>query len=134
MIYGEQWYSVRNQPPYRQFVLDISSKSKKIIVKSYKVKDKDKFLRFNNLDQLSDDDLTENIGCDNIFVKRNEVYYGIIIGCDCIVEKNGRTSFLYTASELSFNKYKVIDRGYDPETKEMVWGSEHGMFEFDKEP
>jgi hypothetical protein len=133
MIYGEQWYSVRNQPPYRQFVLDISSKSKKIIVKSYKVSDRDKFINFKNLDELSEDNLVENIGCDNIFVKRNEVYYGIISGCDCIVEKNGKTSFLYTASELSKTQYKVIDRGYDPETKKMIWGSEHGMFEFDKE-
>jgi CpeT protein len=82
---------------------------------------------------LSEDNLVENIGCDNIFVKRNEVYYGIISGCDCIVEKNGKTSFLYTASELSKTQYKVIDRGYDPETKKMIWGSEHGMFEFDKE-
>lgn len=134
MIYGEQWYSVRNEPPYRQFVLDISvNEENKILVKSYKVKDRDKFLRFNNLEDLTSEDLVENVGCDNIFVKRGDVYYGIISGCDCIVEKNGRTSFLYTASELSENKYKVIDRGYDPETKEMIWGSEHGMFEFNKE-
>jgi CpeT protein len=133
MIYGEQWYSVRNQPPYRQFVLNPFIKDDKIIVKSYKLNDREKFINFKYLDELNENNLIENIECDNIFVKKDHVYYGIISGCNCIVEKNGRTSFLYTASELSEKTYKVIDRGYCPETKEMIWGSEHGMFEFDKE-
>lgn len=133
LIYGEQWYSVRKEPPYRQFVLDPHLEDDKIIVTSYKVKNKDNYLYFNNLDQLTESEIIKNEGCDNVFVKRDDVFYGIIKGCDCIVEKNGKTSFLYTASELSEKKYKVIDRGYCPETKKMLWGSEYGMFEFDKQ-
>jgi len=53
MIYGEQWYTVRKQPPYRQFVLSPIQSEDKIIVTSYKLKNKDKFLYFNNLDELT---------------------------------------------------------------------------------
>jgi CpeT protein len=133
MIYGEQWYTVRKQPPYRQFVLNITQSDDKIIVTSYKLKDKDKFLYFKNLNEINEEEIEENIGCNNIFIKNQDVYYGRIEGCNCIVEKNGKASFLLTASELSKNTYKVIDRGYCPETKKMLWGSEYGMFEFNKE-
>jgi hypothetical protein len=133
MIYGEQWYTVRKQPPYRQFVLEINEVEDRVIVSSYKIKNAENFLYFNDLENLKGDNLEKNEGCDCIFIKKDDVYYGKIMGCDCIVEKNGKTSFLFTMSELSENKYRVIDRGYCPETKEMLWGSEHGMFEFNKE-
>jgi len=133
MLYGEQWYTVRKQPPYRQFVLEVIQEGALIIVKSYKIKNKEKFLYFKNLEELTEDELVLNEGCNNIFVKRGDAYYGRLPGCDCIVEKNGKTTFLFTASEISEKKYKVIDRGYCPETKKMLWGSEYGMFEFDKE-
>lgn len=133
MIYGEQKYTVRKQPPYRQFVLDVNQIDDKIIVSSYKVKDGDKFLYFKDIDKIVEDDLEKNDGCDCVFVKKDNTYYGRIIGCDCIVFKNDKKSFLFTASELSENKYRVIDRGYCPDTKKMIWGSEYGMFEFDRE-
>jgi CpeT protein len=134
MIYGEQWYTVRKQPPYRQFILEITQgENNLIIVSSYKIKDGEKFLYFKDLENITEDDLEKNEGCDCIFVKIDNSYYGKIVGCDCIVERNGKKSFLFTVSELSQNKYRVIDRGYCPETKKMLWGSEHGMFEFDKQ-
>jgi CpeT protein len=133
MIYGEQWYTVRKQPPYRQFVLNVTQDGDRIIVVGYRLKDKDKFLYFNNLNELTEEEIEQNVGCNNIFIKKEDIYYGRIEGCNCIVPKNGKTSFLLTASELSKTKYRVIDRGYCPETKEMLWGSEHGMFEFNKD-
>lgn len=133
MIYGEQKYTVRKQPPYRQFVLSLSQYENTIIVTSYKVKDGEKFLYFTDIDKITKDGLEKNEGCDCIFTKDGDRYIGRIIGCDCIVYKNGKKSFLYTASILNKYNYKVIDRGYCPETKEMIWGSEHGMFDFDKQ-
>ena len=133
MIYGEQKYSVRKQPPYRQFVLEINQYEDKLIVSSYKVKNCERFLYFTDIDKITKDDLEKNENCDCIFIKQNDVYYGRIMGCECIVNKNDKESFLFTMSELRKNTYRVIDRGYDPVTKEMVWGSEYGMFEFDKQ-
>lgn len=133
MIYGEQKYSVRKQPPYRQFVLEINQYEDKLIVSSYKVKNGERFLYFTDIDKITKDDLEKNENCDCIFIKQNDVYYGRIMGCECMVNKNGKESFLFTMSELRKNTYRVIDRGYDPVTKKMVWGSEYGMFEFDKQ-
>jgi hypothetical protein len=133
MIYGEQRYTVRKEPPYRQFVLNpYESDDGRIIVKNYKLKDTSKHLNFNNLDQLTESELIENIGCNHVVVEVGDTFYGIIEGCNCMIVKNGRNSFLYNVSQLSENKYKVLDRGYCPETRELVWGSEHGMFEFDR--
>lgn len=133
MIYGEQRYTVRKQPPYRQFVLEVKEVEDKIIVSSYKVKDGNKHLYFTDIESITTNDLEKNEGCDCVFVKKEDSYIGRIIGCDCIVERNGKESFLVTMSILTKDKYKVIDRGYCPETKKMLWGSEHGMFEFDRE-
>lgn len=133
MLYGEQKYTVRGQPPYRQFVLDIKEVDEKIIVSSYKVKNGKNHLEFKNLNDITDNDLELNENCECIFIKEGNNYIGRIIGCDCIVERNGKKTFLFTMSVLSKDVYRVIDRGYDPKTKKMVWGSEHGMFEFNKE-
>jgi len=133
MIYGEQKYSVRKQLPYRQFVLEINQYEDKLIVSSYKVKDGKRFLHFTDIDKITEDDLEKNENCDCIFTKQNGVYYCMIMGCECMVNKNGKESFLFIMSELRKNTYRVIDRGYDPVTKKMVWGSEYGMFEFDKQ-
>jgi CpeT protein len=133
MIYGEQWYTVRKQPPYRQFVLEITEVNDTVVVTSYKIKDPQRYLYFSDLENLTIDEMQKNESCDCIFIKENGVYYGQIVGCNCIVEKNGKKSFLYTKSELTSDTYRVIDRGYCPETKKMLWGSEYGMFEFNKE-
>lgn len=133
MIYGEQKYTVRKEPPYRQFALDVNQVGNKLIVSSYKIKDGEKYLGFKNIDQITDDQLEKNNNCDCVFIKKQNSYVGQIMGCECFVYRNGKKSFLYTASILEKNKYKVIDRGYDPETKKQLWGSEYGMFEFDKE-
>lgn len=133
LIYGEQRYTVRKQPPYRQFVLEVKQVDDKIVVTSYKVKDGGKHLYFTDIDEITRENLEKNEGCDCIFIKQQDTFVGRIIGCDCIVERNGKESFLVTMSVLKNDKYKVIDRGYCPETKKMLWGSEHGMFEFDKE-
>lgn len=133
MIYGEQQYTVRKEPPYRQFALDVNQVGNKLVVTSYKIEDGQKHLKFTDVDSITDDQLVKNDNCDCVFIKKGDEYVGQIMGCECWVYRNGKKSFLYTASILSRNKYKVIDRGYCPETKKQLWGSEYGMFEFNKE-
>ena len=133
MIYGEQRYTVRKEPPYRQFVLDVHQVEDKLLVTSYKVKDGKKHLEFKNIEEIDKDQLEMNQDCDCIFIKKDNQYYGQIMGCKCWVYRNDKKSFLYTASILSKDTYKVIDRGYCPDTKKQLWGSEYGMFEFKKQ-
>jgi CpeT protein len=133
MIYGEQKYTVRKEPPYRQFVLDVHQVEDKLLITSYKVKDGNKHLEFKNIEEIDRDRLEMNQDCDCIFIKKDNQYYGQIMGCKCWVYRNGKKSFLYTASILNKDTYKVIDRGYCPDTKKQLWGSEYGMFEFKKQ-
>ncbi len=132
MIYGEQAYTVRNQAPYRQFVLKVIQEEDTLRVINHKLKDPSKFLGFQNLDELTEDQIEVNPGCDNIFVEKDGIFYGKIEGCDCYVNWNGQDTYLFTECELSDTYYYVIDKGLSKETGKRVWGSEYGMFKFDR--
>jgi len=51
-------------------------------------------------------------------------------GKACIVERNGKTTYLDNSFEIDNNQLISYDRGRDPETDELVWGSVAGPFEF----
>ena len=53
-------------------------------------------------------------------------------GNRCIIEKEGKKTYL--VSNVTFNKTKFIssDEGFDIETNKKVWGAENGPFEFNR--
>ena len=93
MIYGEQQYTVRKEPPYRQFALDVNQVGNKLVVSSYKIEDGQKHLKFTDVDSITDDQLVKNDNCDCVFIKKGDEYVGQIMGCECWVHRNGKKSF-----------------------------------------
>jgi hypothetical protein len=53
-------------------------------------------------------------------------------GCRCIVERNGQRTYLVSSFEINGNGMRSLDRGHDPESHELVWGSLAGPFEFQR--
>ena len=51
-------------------------------------------------------------------------------GKACIVERKGQKTYLDNSFEIDEQKLISFDRGFDPETDEMVWGSIAGPFHF----
>lgn len=51
-------------------------------------------------------------------------------GKACIVERQGKITYLDNSFEITDNKLISYDRGRDPETDELIWGSVAGPFEF----
>jgi CpeT protein len=107
-----------DQEPYRQAIIEVTQKDGKIILKSYKDEEKTIYLD----------------GCDVIFEYDEEKnqFHGKNCCDKCFVEKFGKNTYLSTEAFLTEGSYHVVDKGFDPETDEQVWGSYHGLFQFDR--
>ena len=64
LIYGEQAYTYDQGRPYRQFVIEPVMDGEVMKVKNYDLKEKNKFVGFQNLESITPDDLHHNSGCD----------------------------------------------------------------------
>jgi CpeT protein len=104
--------------PYRQSIIEVTQDDEKIVLKSYKDEEKNLYLD----------------GCDVVFEynKETDVFHGKNVCNECFVEKFGKNTYLVTEAFLTKDSYHVIDKGMDPETNQQVWGSYHGLFQFDR--
>ena len=106
--------------PYRETIIKISEiDSTQLLLRNYKE---------------DGDSLTLIDGCDIImqFDDFDNSFYGKNTCKNCIVPRGIKTTYLMTESILSNNLYMVIDRGFDVDTDEQIWGSTHGNFQFNK--
>ncbi|MBE9060206.1 chromophore lyase CpcT/CpeT [cf. Phormidesmis sp. LEGE 11477] len=136
-LYLEQAYSFQLDKPYRVRVLHFIQRENDVLLENYKVKDEEKFYGaardLEKLATLSADDLEPMNGCD-IFVEwTGESFRGKVEpGKKCSVVRKGATTYLDNEFIVTESHMTSYDRGRDPETDELVWGSVAGPFEFDK--
>jgi CpeT protein len=72
-----------------------------------------------------------------VFKFDGEQFVGTVEGCNCLVEREGKKTYVKNSTYLGEDTYKVYDRGYEVDTDEYIWGSRWGHFVFiriDKEP
>ena len=134
-LFLEQAYDFMLNVPYRLRVIRLSLVDDRIELENFKVKDGEKFYGASrNLELLSTltSDLIEKMdGCDmNVTWTGNSFKGEIKPGKSCIVERNGRTTYLDNSFEITSDRLISYDRGRDPQTDELVWGSVAGPFEF----
>lgn len=136
-LYLEQAYHFQIDKPYRVRVLHFIQRENDVLLENYKVKDEEKFYGaardLDKLARLSADDLEPMDGCD-IFVRwENNRFIGEVEpGKKCTVVRNGATTYLDNKFIVTENHMTSYDRGRDPQTDGLVWGSVAGPFEFDK--
>jgi hypothetical protein len=104
-------------------------------LENYKVKEQEKFYGASrNLDllqTLTADQIEKMTGCDMDVTWTGNSFQGEIKpGKACIVERKGKVTYLDNSFEIDGHKLISYDRGRDPETDELVWGSVAGPFEF----
>ena len=51
-------------------------------------------------------------------------------GKECMVPRDGKLTYLVSEVEVNEQTWISRDRGFDPETDEVRWGSEHGPLKF----
>lgn len=134
-LFLEQAYDFMLNQPYRLRVIKLSIVGDRLELENFKVKDQEKFYGASrNLDLLNTltGDLIEKMeGCDMDVTWTGRSFQGQIKpGKACIVERKGRITYLDNSFEITDSKLTSYDRGRDPETDELVWGSIAGPFEF----
>jgi hypothetical protein len=107
---------------YRNTIISVCEQDSKLLVKNFKEKN------------LEDGEMTYLTGCDIIFEKIGEEFHGKNLCKECLVTWSGKKTYLKSQSILGNGYYNVIDKGYDVNTGEHIWGSFNGSFEFIKSP
>jgi hypothetical protein len=140
-LYLEQAYDYMLTSPYRSAVLnlvEIGDSVTPIQIQNYRLKDSAKYYggarEPEKLRSLTLAEMDKLEGC-NMLVHRHDqgVFKGIVEpGKKCCVFRNGKNSYLASEFEVTEYTYSSLDRGYDPETEERIWGSVAGAFDFRK--
>ena len=136
----EQGYAVHPDEPYRVRVLQASATgSDAIRVTNHTLLEP---LRFKGASQcqstralICETDLQSLQGCAYEVKRTGPVsFVGTTEpGCRCIIHRNGVDTYLESSFQIQSETMNTLDRGYDLETKERVWGSVAGAFSFQKE-
>jgi hypothetical protein len=134
-LFLEQAYDFMLNQPYRLRVIRLSLVGDRLELENFKVKEQEKFYGASrNLELLSTltTDLIEKMdGCDMDVTWTGSCFQGQIKpGKACIVERKGKVTYLDNSFEITDKQLTSYDRGRDPETDELVWGSIAGPFEF----
>ncbi|MGF1541213.1 MAG: chromophore lyase CpcT/CpeT [Pleurocapsa sp.] len=135
-LFLEQAYDFMLNQPYRLRVIKLYIVEDRIELENYKVKDAEKFYGASRdrdlLNNLTPDLIEKMPGCDMDVEWTGTCFKGQIKpGKACIVERQGKITYLDNSFEIDANKLISYDRGRDPETDELVWGSIAGPFDFE---
>ncbi|MGC1305963.1 MAG: chromophore lyase CpcT/CpeT [Phormidesmis sp.] len=136
-LYLEQAYFFQLDKPYRLRVLHFTPREHDILLENYKLKDEEKFCGAardrNKLLTLTAQDIEKMPGCDMFVQWTGNSFRGQVEpGKQCTVIRNGMTTYLDNEFIVTEDHMTSYDRGRDPDTDELKWGSVAGPFEFDK--
>jgi hypothetical protein len=134
-LFLEQAYDFMLNQPYRLRILKLSVVDGQIELENYKVKEEEKFFGASRnpekLKHLTADLIEKLPGCDMTVEWTGHSFKGQIKpGKACIVERKGKITYLDNTFEIDEEEFFSYDRGRDPETDELIWGSIAGPFHF----
>lgn len=133
----EQAYDYMLNQPYRVRALKIISKDGHLEIENYTLKEEKPFYGatrdLQKLQTLTPDQLEKLPGCNMIVEWTGHSFRGYVEpGKACMVFRKNKNTYLDSSFEIDQDRFTSLDRGLDPDTNEMVWGSIAGPFEFDR--
>ena len=134
-LFLEQAYDFLLGQPYRLRVFKIDVVDDRLELEHYKLKEEEKFYGASRnpekLKTLTLDHLEKMNGCDMIAEWKGNHFHGYIKpGKACVVVRKGKESYLDNSFQIDGDKLISFDRGRDPVTDELLWGSVAGPFHF----
>jgi hypothetical protein len=134
-LFLEQAYDFMLNTPYRLRVFKLSVVDDHIELENFKVKEEANFFGASRepqrLKNLTLDLLEPMLGCDMNVTWTGNSFKGVVKpGKQCLVFRKDRMTYLDNSFEISERGLISVDRGLDPETDQLVWGSIAGPFEF----
>ncbi len=136
-FYVEQLYDIYPDQPYRQRVIHLFETAEGIRIQNYALASPEIYKcagrDLGKLASLVAAELELLPGCAVQVEWTGSCYRGRSVpGKGCIVERKGRTTYLYSEFEIGADYFHSLDQGRDPETDQVVWGSLSGPFRFVK--
>lgn len=131
----EQAYDYMLNQPYRVRALKIISKDDHLEIENYTLKEEKPFYGatrdLQKLQTITPDQLEKLPGCNMIVEWTGHSFRGYVEpGKACMVFRKGQNTYLDSSFEIDQDRFSSLDRGLDPDTNEMVWGSIAGPFDF----
>ncbi len=135
-FYSEQSYDYSPWTPYRQSVHLLKKINEVFIVENYSIIEANRFAGggFNSevIDELSIDFLKKRCGCSMHFIELSRGHYKgeIEPGECCFVDREEGVTYLKSEVEFDNENWASLDRGFDKNTNQQVWGSMKGPLKF----
>jgi hypothetical protein len=134
-LYLEQAYDLYLNQPYRVRILKLVPHEDHIGIENYVIEGEEDFYGASRepqrLQQLKREQLKLMPRCTFITHWTGNSFKGAVEpGKGCMVERNGRQTYLDSVFEIDQHRFTSHDRGRAPETDEHVWGAIAGPFEF----
>ena len=136
-LYLEQYYDIYPNHPYRQGAYKLYETEEGLWIQNYALSGTERFVGAcrdrDRLQELATKDFAKLNGCLSKLVPTETGFHGESVPSkDCIVERNGHTTYLSVTFDITNHNFRSHDRGMDVETDEQIWGALLGPFEFSK--
>ena len=133
----EQTYAIAPENPYRIRVLRVDRRGDGLIIHNQALLEEQRFWGAVEDEArrraILDDDLLPLQGCTYVVREDGGGFKGEVeSGCRCLVERKGTTAYLVSTFEIDATGMRTVDRGHDPTTHELLWGSLAGAFAFER--
>ena len=135
-FYSEQHYDYAPWEPYRQGVHRLIQQDDLFIMYNYGFANPERIAGAGRnpelLNSLDINSIKQRCGCAMHFKTIHMGHYvgSVEPGKQCFVPRDGRMTYLVSEVEVDQNNWISRDRGFDPETDQQCWGSEHGHLRF----
>jgi len=134
-LFLEQAYDYELHHPYRMRILKLVVAGDSMVIENYTVKNEETYYGSSRdtsrLQALTADQVEKMSGCDMLVEWTGTSFKGVVEpGKACMVHRKGQETYLDNEFEITETTFMSLDRGRDPKTDEVVWGSIAGPFQF----
>jgi CpeT protein len=136
-FYSEQVYDYNLWTPYRQGIHRVVDQCDQIYIENYALQDPIRFAgaarELSILQTITHDVIDRRHNCSMVFRREDNRFHGSVEpGNQCLITKNGCSTYLISTVEITETTWQSLDEGMDVNTHQRVWGSEHGPLHFEK--
>lgn len=136
-FYSEQVYDYDLWNPYRQGVHCLVDRGDHVYIENYGLRDAFLYAgaarERSILRTIKPECIERRQGCAMVFRREGNLFRGgVEPGHACLIEKQGRQTYLVSEVEITESTWVGLDRGMDINTHEQVWGSAFGPLRFEK--
>lgn len=135
-FYSEQVYDYDVWTPYRQGVHRMVDQGDQVYIENYGLQDPILYAGAGRdleiLKTLSPNCIERRWHCSMVFRWDGDRFLGQVEGKQCCVPRHGHLTYLESQVTLTASTWVGMDKGYDVDSHEHIWGAEYGALCFQK--